>query len=757
MRTTIIRVFVIKCERLMSQPADVSQPEFLCSLILWHDVLRHHITLIDFLFEANMHQFHPKPLAAMIPLACALIGASTLTHAAASVPEDVQATSLATVTVTGSSASDPLIPQARPASVGKSDVSVQDTPYAISVVDVEQAREMGAKNVQDALLYSAGVYAGRYGFDTRGDWAAVRGLGTATYQDGLRRLYGSYNTVRPEIYSLERIEVLKGPASVLYGQAELGGIVNTVTKRPQSTPSQEIEVQVGSHNRKQIAADLTGPIDDEGKWLYRLVALGRESDTQVNYVNDDARLFMPSITWRPSTDTNLTLQYTHQENKSKVSSQFLPQKGTLSAAPLGQIPSSRFAGEPNWDRYDTKLTQLSVFAEQTLATDWKLVANLRQSQSSSITREIYATVGAIPTDAGNITRTVHAADRKTDVLATDVRLEGKFTLGPTKHSVAFGIDHQNALWEEYNYVSGTLPGTFNLYNPVYTGFVNEAALTWTDRPDNKIVQTGTYLMDHMEWGPWILSGALRYDTNKNSILAVGSAPDSVVKNTATTGRVGLMYRFANGISPYVSYSEAFVPNLGTDGSGSGNYLEPTTGKQKEAGVKYLANAGNTSAAFARFDIQETNRIAQGATPGGVEQVGAATQGWETEVRHRIGAWELSANYMKIEAINESTNTRLSSIAEKSGSAWGQYHFAPGWRAGLGTRYVGNVTGANSLPVIPSVMLYDAMIGYNVGRWDFRFDIKNLADKEYVSWCRGQNSDCGYGDRLNAALTARYRI
>ncbi len=112
---------------------------------------------------------------------------------------------------------------------------------------------------------------------------------------------------------------------------------------------------------------------------------------------------------------------------------------------------------------------------------------------------------------------------------------------------------------------------------------------------------------------------------------------------------------------------------------------------------------------------------------------------------------------KLSAINQATQKRLSSIAEKSGSAWAQYRFGNGLRIGLGGRHIGNVTGANELPVVPSVSLYDAMIGYTYGTWDFRFDVKNLADTEYVSWCRAQNSDCGYGNRRNAMLTARYRF
>lgn len=658
------------------------------------------------------------------------------------------------VTVTASPVdTDSFVTQGQKASVGKSRASIQDTPFSVSVIDTKQAAETGATNVESALLYSAGVYAGRYGFDTRGDWAAIRGLSVSTYIDGLRSLYGSYNNVRPEFYTLERVEVLKGPSSVLYGQAELGGIINVVSKLPKSTPAREVEVQIGSNNRKQVAVDLTGPVNEDGTLLYRLVALKRNSDTQVDYVNDDALVLMPSLTWRPNTDTSVTVLYTHQENNSKVSSQFLPMQGTLVSGGRGFIGSSRFAGEPGWDRYDTKKNELSFLVDHRLNDTWKAKANLRKTRSSSVTREIWTRVGAIPDAAGNIQRTIHSADRETDVWASDFRLEGDFRVGPTRHLVTAGLDYQNALWTEGNYISDTLAGTFNVYNPVY-GTANISSFTGVDRADNKIIQTGLYLMDHMEWGPWVLSGAVRRDEAKNQLITpnVGTA---TVRNTATTGQVGMMYRFDNGISPYISTSEAFVPNLGTDGAGG--YLKPTTGSQEEAGIKYLAPSGNTSIAFAVFDIKQKNRVVAGTTPGGSEQVGSITEGWEIEAKHRIGKLELLANYTDMRAINDSTKKRLSSIAERTASAWAQYRFTDGWRAGIGSRYIGNVVGANDLPLVPAVTLLDAMVGYSVGKWDFRLNMTNLGDKEYVSWCRGLNQDCGYGNRRNVLLTANFKF
>jgi iron complex outermembrane recepter protein len=649
---------------------------------------------------------------------------------------------------------DRLISQERSSLVGKSPVSIQDAPQSITVVDVEQAREMGALNIQDALTYSAGVYSGNFGFDTRLDSVNVRGFTPSMFLDGLRNIFGFYNNTRTDIYTLESIEVLKGPSSSLFGQSELGGIVNAVTKRPKNETSREIDLQFGMYDRKQLAVDLTGPITEDGQWLYRLVALKRDSGTQVDFVNDDSVVFMPSITWKPSDQTSITLQYLYQDNESAVSAQFLPSKGTIQAAPLGRIPSNTFVGEPGWDRFDTKRNELSLFIDQELTNNIKFIANLRKTNSDSITREHWTVVGAVPDDAGNMPRNIHTADRSTNVFSSDARLQGNINLGQTHHLISLGVDYQDALWTERNYTFATSAFGINVYDPVY-GNVDYASLTGVNRNNNAIEQTGFYLSDHMEWGPWVISGAIRRDHATNTILTVGELPNIDVRNSATTGRLGMMYRFNNGLSPYINYSEAFVPNLG--GDGTGGILKPTEGKQREGGIKYLSNDGNSSATFATFEIEQLNRVIQGDTPGGLEQTGAITRGWEIEARHRVGKLELLGNYSRMNADNDATNTRLPYVAEKTGSGWAQYRFNDHWRAGIGARYLGNNVGNGGRPIIDSVTLFDAMVGFTYGQWDLRATVRNIADKEFIAWCRGTNLDCGFGERQNAVITANYQF
>lgn len=642
----------------------------------------------------------------------------------------------------------------QPAAVGKlAGVPLHDSPVSVSVVEREFIEDTGAKNIQEALLYSAGVYAGQWGFDTRLDGAAVRGLNASRYIDGLRSVYGFYNSPRTEIFTLERVEVLKGPSSTLYGQSDLGGIINVVSKLPQAERQGEIWAQAGSFDRAQLGVDLTGAVTDDGTWLYRMIALKRDSGTQVDHVADDALVLAPSLTWRPTDSTTFTLLVNHQENDGQVSAQFLPTRGTLEYGPLGWVDTDTFVGEPGWDRYDTEATSFTAFFEQALSDAWSLSATVRHTETESETREHWAAIPFPPDAAGNVNRTIHMADRSTDVLNFDMRLQGSFELGITQHTLAIGVDRQDAEWNEWNYGNGN-GGVINLYNPVY-GNLNRGAVTPVDRPDSALEQTGIYLIDHIEIGPWVISAALRRDDAENRTLNLGTTPDTVSEDEETTGRLGLMYRFENGLSPYVSYAESFVPNLGNDGFGRS--LAPTTGEQTEAGVKYLSAAGDLSVVLAWFDIEERNRVVSGDQPGGYDQTGATVEGWELELRKRWERFELLANFTDLDAVNASTGHRLAAIAEQTASVWGKYEFGNGLRVGAGARYVGDRVGSGGGPEITSVTLLDAMVGFTLGHWDLSLDAKNLTDDTWVSWCRYEGADCGFGERRNVTANVRYRF
>jgi len=367
-----------------------------------------------------------------------------------------------------------------------------------------------------------------------------------------------------------------------------------------------------------------------------------------------------------------------------------------------------------------------------------------------------------PDSNGEMPRTIFMSDKSTDIINLDVRAEGQFDLGPTWHNLAVGVGHQDALWEEENAdtvsPSASNPqgaGIIDVYNPEYGKNLRDDLLNPADATDNEIKQTGVYVIDHMEIGNTIVNAALRRDDYENTDLNPG-APNVTSEESVTTGRLGLMYRFDFGVSPYVSYSESFSPNLGTDGAGG--TLDPTRGEQNEAGLKYLTEQKDLAVNFAWFDIEQENRIQQGSTPGGVTQTGAVVEGWELQVKKQWSRFNLIANYTNLDARDESTGNRLGAVVEEQGSLWGRYQFDNGLEAGLGGRYLGTRVGSfGGGPEIPSETLYDAMLGYTMDSWEFSVNVHNLTDEVYVSWCRGPGLDCGYGETRNVQANLRYNF
>ena len=175
----------------------------------------------------------------------------------------------------------------------KTDTPLRETPQSITVVTADRVTDQGALTVQESLRYVPGVFADAYGPDSRGDYPRIRGQDPNIYLDGTRVVNTfSFNEWRPDPYTLERIEVLRGPASVLYGDTSTAGLLNLISKRPQAEASNEIGVQFGSFNRKQVQMDSTGKLTKDGEWLYRFVGVFRDSGTQTDFVR------MTASCWR---------------------------------------------------------------------------------------------------------------------------------------------------------------------------------------------------------------------------------------------------------------------------------------------------------------------------------------------------------------------------------------------------------------------------------------------------------------------------
>lgn len=653
----------------------------------------------------------------------------------------------------------------RAAGATKTDTPLIETPQAISVVTREQMEQQGATQLRNVVGYSAGVVSSF--FDSRIDSFKIRGNDATQYLDGLLRQTGFYNTTRPELYTLERVEILRGPSSALYGQGGVGGIVNMVSKRPREEASREVEVQFGNYARKQIAADFTGPLDAQGQWLYRLVVVGRDSGTQVDYVDDDRTVLAPSLTWRPNAATSLNFQFSYQKDKSGSLIEFYPWQGTLLPSPNGPIPTNRFISEPGWDRYDTEQRFFGWQFSHQLNATWSLRQNFRSTRASADYLTMYTSFTANPA-TGKPARPVFNADNRTvlrdqvvqlstsRVDALDNQAEARFRTGDVAHTLLAGLDFQHTETAQSTY-RGVAPA-IDVYAPVYGNYT--VPTVFTPQPGVKQRQTGVYLQDQLKWGRWNAQVGLRYDQARAD---TEGRPAAAVDDTATTGRAGLVYLFDGGIAPYVSYTESFLPLGGVNAYG--DPYKPQRGKQWEAGVKWEPAGSRTTVMAALYDIRDTNRrTADPANPLNNLQIGEVhSKGWELEAKTQFpGGWTGSAAVSRTDARVSQSNgadlgKRLASVPEHAASAWLSKSFAVAGGAltlGGGVRYVGESWDGTDTLRTPSFTLFDAMAAWDSGPWHLALNINNVADKVHLTTCLARG-DCFFGQRRTVVATARY--
>ena len=665
----------------------------------------------------------------------------------------------------------------------KTDTPIVDTPSSVSVLTSQRFEDLGAETIQDALGYVAGVYNGPYGVDSRGDWSQIRSVSPVHYLDGLRTSFNYYNNVRVNPYSINKVEILKGPSSVLYGQGSLGGVVNMVSKRPQHEFKGEIWGQLGSFDRHQLAVDFTGAVNDEKSVLFRTVALFRDAGSQTDFVPDDSLLFNPSMTFHLSNQTEITVIGNWQKNETGSSTQFFPHQGTRLPAPYGRIPVNRFVSEPEFDRYDSEQQALTALFTHDFMNGWSVQGGSRYSDSEVDYRTMYGWPPVFQEDNRNLLRSIYISDNKSRSITSDFRVHGDKVWGNTLHKVVFGIDYQNAQTDSDSLFLYGAGGLLDLYEPEYgliTDFPTPEDVL--DSPANQIYQTGVYLQDQIYLGEhWIISAALRRDWVKNKTEVSTSQ-----LSEATTGRFGLMYQFENNVSPYISYSESFDPVIGENAYGQA--FKPRSGEQYEAGIKYQPSGTEHLITASVYQITEKNRTTPLAAselndpnvvnPSGSIQVGEVEiNGIEIESQFEWKQWDIYGSYSYTDSEITASNTlgevgaRLAATPDHMFSTWATYrpdHFWPGFKMGAGVRYVGETsdgsaevvdidgTVLNEPLLTDSYTLFDLMVGYERGAYDFSLNVDNLTNKTTATSCLARG-DCFYGQKRTVTASVKYQF
>jgi iron complex outermembrane receptor protein len=653
----------------------------------------------------------------------------------------------------------------RQATGTKTDTPLIETPQSISVIPADQIRDQNAQSLNQAVRYTAGVTPETRGaVSTRYDQLTIRGFDADTYWNGLKLQSLYYAVPQLDPFLLERVEVLKGPTSVLYGQSPAGGLINQVSKRPLATPQNEVGFEFGTNNHLRGTADFTGPIDDEGKFLYRFSAVGLTEDGQFRTTENERVALAPSFTWRPDEDTSLTLFGLYQRDPESNSYGGVPPQGTVLANPLGKIPVDFYDGDPSFEQYDRTQTSVAYDFDKRLSDTWSVRLNGRWLRTEADYDSVYAN-GLAP-DFRTLFRGVATSREAMDSYTLDNQVEGRLTTGPVNHTILAGFDYQRL---DGHYAPGFGVGpTQDVFAPVYGLPIVPPA---TSRTDLKVNQYGVYLQDQLQLGGFILTLAGRSDwVESKTATEFGTSRKS---DQALTGRAGLTYVFENGIAPYVSYAESFTPQTGTDFFG--NLFDPEEGTQYEAGVKYQPPGTNSLFTAAVFELTRSNLLTTDPDrPGFSVQSGEArSRGIELEAKvgltdqlDLIGAY----TYLDTEYTEDNDGRegfRLAAIPRHQASGWAMYRMPEGsalegLSLGGGVRFTGSTVNAANTFKVPSFTLVDAAVSYDLEALspklagaEVSINAKNIFNKEYVASCYF-GEWCAYGFERTVTAGLRYR-
>lgn len=709
----------------------------------------------------------PSPLSAAVSSACFWLLSIAAVPASAQVqPGTDDARQLDTVIVNATRIDD----NAGGRVGTKMDVPLRETPQSVSVVTREQMDRRGVQTVEEALRYSAGTSL-PYGYDQRYDWIDVRGFQTVydLYRDGLSQQGSTFGIPRLDPYALERIEVLKGPAGVMYGAGSPGGLINLVGKRPSVDAVNEVGAIVGLHDRRELRADIGGALGGNG-WLYRVVALAGEGETEVDFNFNRKWLLMPSLRYQDES-TTFDLQATWQKVRSRegnavVIAPYL-RDVLADAGVVVDVPRERYFGEPGFDRFDPEYRTFGWTFEHRFNDVLTIRQNARYNRTDLDYRSHYL-LGLDATNPYEITRSNLDVDESSRGIVIDTGLQAKFGAGRVAHTVLFGVDYRSVDNDENSgYGTGT---NLDVRDPVYglPVAVPQQFLTSTHGR-----QLGFYLQDHVKFDDrWVLLFSGRYDTARTS--ADGAFGPSRYADEAFSGRVGLVYVGEGGFAPYLSYSEGFQPANSADPL-TGQPFRPETSRQVELGTRWQPEGSDVLLSAAVFDLRKQDLILTDPLTFARSQVGEVrSRGFEAEANTMIAPNTrliAAATVLDTETLRgnagQPTGAPLPRVPDYTLATHVDYTFSGGTLDGLnvgaGVRHVGESTTRIAISTIapepldavtPSYTLVDAGIHYPWQAWTFSLTGNNLADREYVISCTELNCYRGYGRRLD--LTARYR-
>jgi iron complex outermembrane receptor protein len=639
----------------------------------------------------------------------------------------------------------------------KLDLPLLDTPQAIGIVGRALIEDRGLLRVAEAADNVSGVRASPgYGGLSSGNFY-IRGFRSTFSGGNLRDGFRDYTFLSSrDVQGIERIEFLKGPSSILYGQAEVGGITNTVLKRPQPQRFATVGLQAGGYSLWRPTLDLNTPLNSAGTVLFRLNGAYEHAGSHRDQVQNESQYLSPALIWRIRPQTQLRIQAELQRYRYLFDTGYVPEPESLT------LPRSNYYGEPGFNNSTTQQASLSIEFTHSFSDQWNYRGAVNALQSEGAMRYINPT--GITANRRSLNRVAYITDEATQNYHLQNEVYGRFRTGRIQHNLAGGTELVRWAFPYIFNFGSTVP--IDLYSPRYGSVPTGFFPLFGDRTWANI--SGTYIQDQIALRSNLkLLVGIRADfvdqRSSNPLTGLRTASRSVF-NMAP--RVGLLYNPWASASIYGSYTNSFLPQFGV--TSDGKAFEPQRGKQVEAGWKQLLLGSRLFTTVTLYQIWKSNV----PTPDPLnprasiltgEQV---SKGIELDLTGRLRSnWTITGNYSAIDAHVSRDNrllvgSKLVGIPKHSVGLLSNYSIDRGRFTGVS---FGGGIYANSRrqPTLPNRALFipyygrlDLYIAYRRAHWEIQANVKNLNDSLYYE---AQGSQIVPQAGRNAILGMRYRF
>ncbi|WP_325949175.1 TonB-dependent siderophore receptor [Pseudomonas putida] len=610
---------------------------------------------------------------------------------------------------------------------GKVATSILNTPASVSVVTNKEMQQRSVSTTEEALQYTPGVVSDYYGSDDRNDYFLIRGFQATTYRDGLT--LSSMRGVREDPYAYERIEILRGANSTLFGPADPGGSVNFVTKQPRFEKFGQGYVTYGSYDHAETGIDVGDALNDEQTLAGRFTAKMQNSDREYDHSQDDNRFVMGGLTWAPTDFTSATVVLDYLKTNSSPNSGGYPLDK--------EYDRSDFYGEPGYNFHDVERTSLSGNITHDFDNGFTLRSNLRYSELTDDFGYVYLSDSASRVGT-TIPRYVFGTDSDADQLNGNLMLQYDAQFEHIDSSTLVGVEYLDSTTKQSS-VYG-LASSIDIANPVFTGV--PGGITPYTRKKNDATTKAVFLQQNLSFFDRVIATAgVRNDSmDLSSKEYIGGEQTEKDNFSETSYRAALTYIVNDEVSTYVSMVESVSPpQVG---------VTPQTGKQYEVGIKYSPMGMDALFSAAVYDLTQENVTIAVVLPSGIieqQTVGESrVRGLDLEAKAQvtqdisvIGAY----SYMESEVLRGSLydgsslkGNEFTTAPKHTASLW-SYYDIPGTdvSVGLGARYVGAYyMDAANTKKSDGTTLFDAALNYKIAKGtDLALNVSNLFDEQHV--------------------------